>query len=73
MTHVVIRLFETEAGETRVTLLHDGWGTGNEWDAAYQYFSSAWANVVLPRLRYRFESGPVDWSNPPILSESGEM
>jgi uncharacterized protein YndB with AHSA1/START domain len=72
MTHVVIRLFETEAGETRVTLRHDGWGEGNEWDDAFQYFSSAWADVVLPRLRHRFESGPVDWSNPPAFSESGE-
>lgn len=72
MTHVVIRLFETEAGETRVTLRHDGWGEGNEWDDAFQYFSSAWADVVLPRLKHRFESGPVDWSNPPTFSESGE-
>ncbi len=72
MTHVVIRLFETEGGETRVTLHHDGWGEGNEWDAAFQYFSSAWANVVLPRLRHRFENGPVDWSNPPTFIRSGE-
>jgi uncharacterized protein YndB with AHSA1/START domain len=72
MTHVVIRIFDAGAGETRVTLRHDGWGEGNEWDEAIQYFSSAWADVVLPRLKYRFESGPVDWNNPPILSESGE-
>ena len=72
MTHVVIRMFEAEAGETRVTLRHDGWGEGNEWDDAFQYFSSAWADVVLPRLRHRFESGPVDWSNPPTFIESGE-
>ncbi len=70
MTHVVIRLFETDAGDTRVTLHHDGWGEGNEWDAAFQYFSSAWADVVLPRLKHRFESGPVDWSNPPTFSKS---
>ena len=70
MTHVVIRLFETDAGDTRVTLRHDGWGEGNEWDAAFQYFSSAWADVVLPRLKHRFESGPVDWSNPPTFGKS---
>lgn len=64
MTHVVIRLFETDTGHTRVTLRHDGWGEGSEWDAAFQYFSRAWAGVVLPRLKHRFESGPVDWTNP---------
>ena len=64
MTHVVIRLFETETGETHVTLRHDGWGEGDEWDAAFQYFSRAWADVVLPRLRRRFERGPIDWSDP---------
>ncbi len=72
MTHVVVRLFETEAGETRVTLHHDGWGEGNEWDDAFQYFSSAWTDVVLPRLRHRFESGPIDWSNPSAHIRSGE-
>ena len=72
MTHVVIRLFETEAGATIVTLRHDGWGTGNEWDDAFQYFSSAWSDVVLPRLRYRFERESVDWCNPPTFSKSAE-
>ena len=65
MTHVVIRLFVIDAGQTRVTLRHDGWGEGEEWDAAFRYFSRAWAGVVLPRLKRRFESGPIDWSNRP--------
>ncbi len=72
MTHVVIRLFETKDGGTRVTLRHDGWGIGDEWNDAFQYFSSAWADVVLPRLKHRFENGPVDWSNPPPLGESDQ-
>jgi uncharacterized protein YndB with AHSA1/START domain len=72
MTHVVIRFFEAGAGHTRVTLRHDGWGEGGEWDAAFQYFSRAWANVVLPRLKYRFERGPVDWSNPPVFRQGGD-
>ena len=72
MTHVIIRMLETEAGETLVTLRHDGWGDGNEWEDAYQYFSRAWPDVVLPRLRYRFEKGPIDWSNPPAFDESEE-
>jgi uncharacterized protein YndB with AHSA1/START domain len=65
MTHVVMRLFESDAGSTRVTLRHDGWGHGGEWDAAFRYFSRAWGEIVLPRLKYRFEHAPVDWSNPP--------
>ena len=67
-THVVVRFFETEVQQTRVTVRHDGWGQGTEWDAAFSYFSRAWGDIVLPRLRYRFEHGPIDWSNPPALA-----
>ena len=67
MTHVVIRLSDTGTGETRVRLHHDGWGQGGEWDKAFVYFSKAWAEVVLPRLQYRFDHGPVDWADPPAL------
>jgi uncharacterized protein YndB with AHSA1/START domain len=63
-THVVIRFFEQDAGRTRVTLLHDGWGQGGEWDDAYEYFVRAWLKIVLPRLQHRFSVGPVDWDNP---------
>jgi uncharacterized protein YndB with AHSA1/START domain len=65
MTHVVVRMVEAESGGTIVTLRHDGWGTGGEWDAAHEYFQRAWIEVVLPRLQYSFEVGPVDWSDPP--------
>jgi uncharacterized protein YndB with AHSA1/START domain len=71
-THVVVRLFETEAGGTRVLLRHDGWGEGEEWEEAFEYFTRAWRDVVLPRLRYRFARGPIDWSHPPTFDESGE-
>jgi uncharacterized protein YndB with AHSA1/START domain len=64
-THVVIRLEELSNQQTQVTLYHDGWGEGDEWDQAYAYFSSAWQDTVLPRLRYRFEVGPVNWEKPP--------
>ena len=63
-THVVLR-FLPECGPTRVTLCHDGWGTGGQWEQAFEYFQRAWGEVVLPRLQYRFESSPVDWDNPP--------
>ena len=65
MTHVVVRLAEVGPGQTRVTLSHDGWGNGGEWDEAFAYFSRAWSQVVLPRLQYRFAVGAIDWANPP--------
>jgi uncharacterized protein YndB with AHSA1/START domain len=64
-THVTVRLAPAGAGHTRVTLRHDGWGEGGEWDEAFAYFERAWTRTVLPRLRHRFEHGPVDWADPP--------
>jgi uncharacterized protein YndB with AHSA1/START domain len=66
-THVLIRLRELPDGRTSITLTHSGWGRGGEWDQAFRYFSRAWADVVLPRLAYRFSVGPIDWKNPPEL------
>lgn len=65
-THVVVRFESLEGGRTKVSLSHDGWGQGGQWDLAYDYFVRAWKEVVLPRLRYRFSEGPVDWSKPPM-------
>lgn len=63
-THVVVRFYEVDSRHTRVTLIHDGWGEGSQWDQAYAYFERAWFKAVLTRLAYRFAVGPVDWSNP---------
>jgi uncharacterized protein YndB with AHSA1/START domain len=63
-THVTIRYYQTADG-TQVELFHDGWGIGAEWDKAFSYFDAAWNKVVLPRLKYRFTHGPIDWQNPP--------
>ncbi len=62
-THVVVRFQQLADTKTQVTLQHDGWGEGDEWDRAFDYFSRAWQDVVLPRLVYRFAVGPVDWTN----------
>ncbi len=67
-THVVIRFEEISTEKTKVTLHHDGWGTGGQWDEAFDYFTDAWLKIVFPRLKYRFDNGPVDWDNPPDLS-----
>ena len=64
MTHVVIQLKEIDPGTTRVTLTHDVWGQCGEWDESIDYFQRAWKEVVLARLKYRFEHGPVNWQNP---------
>jgi hypothetical protein len=61
LTHVQVWLDAIAETQTRVTLLHRGWGEGGEWDEAFTYFVSAWGEVVLPRLKERFENGPVDW------------
>jgi uncharacterized protein YndB with AHSA1/START domain len=53
-THVVLRFFEADGGRTRLTLAHDGWGQGGEWDEAYAYFERAWLELVLPNLVKRF-------------------
>ena len=66
-THVVVRLQDEAHNRTRVTLVHDGWGEGDEWNQAFAYFDRAWALIVLPRLRHRFAVGPIDWDNPPSV------
>jgi uncharacterized protein YndB with AHSA1/START domain len=37
----VVHFQRVDEEHTRVTLVHDGWGEGEEWDAAYQYFCSS--------------------------------
>jgi len=68
MTHALVRLHEVSSTSTKVVLRHDGWGSGGEWDSAFQYFGQAWNKVVLPRLKRRFESGPIDWEHRPTAS-----
>lgn len=60
-TFVVVRLAPVDAGSTRVTLHHTGWGEGGEWDKTYAYFDRVWPGV-LAKLKASFESGPADWS-----------
>jgi len=69
MTHVMINLESIGSNETLVSLVHDGWGEGGEWDQSFDYFTRAWGEVVLPRLKHRFEEGPIDWEDPPSLDK----
>jgi uncharacterized protein YndB with AHSA1/START domain len=61
-TEVVLEFEPVGEAATRFRLTHQGWGEGGEWDAAYAYFDDAWRAVVLPRLKRRFEAGPIDWN-----------
>ena len=64
---MVVNLESKGPDETQVSLVHDGWGEGGEWDQAFDYFTRAWGEIVLPRLKYRFDEGPIDWQDPPAL------
>jgi len=66
-TVVVLDLAPLPGGRTRLRFTHAGWAEGTDWDRAYDYFDHAWNAVVLPRLRRRFEMGPLDWSQVPAL------
>ena len=54
-THVMVRLVPETPARTRVILVHDGFGDGEEWNAVRSYFKGAWGGYVLPRLVKRFE------------------
>jgi uncharacterized protein YndB with AHSA1/START domain len=57
-THVVMYFEALNPDETRVTLIHDGWGTTPEWDEAFAYFSTAWPSV-LARQHAKYAKGSI--------------
>lgn len=62
-TSIILRFAEVEKEKTAVVLTHTGWGEGGQWDEAFNYFQSAWNEVVFPRMEQRFKEGPIDWSS----------
>ncbi len=68
-THVSVYFKELKENNTEINLIHDGWGDDEEWNKVFDYFDRAWGKVVLPRLKYRFENGPIDWNNPPKFEQ----
>ena len=61
---VVEVFFESlSENKTRVSLHHSLWGDSKEWNEVREYFAGAWP-VVLKRLKWRFDHGPVNWDNP---------
>jgi uncharacterized protein YndB with AHSA1/START domain len=61
LTHVVVRFEEVDEERTRVTLRHDGWGDGGQWDDAFAYFERAWFDAVLPRFARAMDGHPHVW------------
>jgi len=73
-TVVTIELEAAGPAATKLRFTHGGWGDGPDWDKAYDYFDRAWGSIVLPRLRYRFEHGPLDWKQaPPPVAEAASL
>ena len=64
-TSVVIRFVRLDQNKTKLVFRQSGWGEGEDWNKAHDYFVAAWGETVLPFLKHSLEVGPVDWNNPP--------
>lgn len=62
-TLVVLRFKDLGDNKTRLILHQTGWGEGEEWDKAFEYFDSAWKDIVFKRLQDRFDNGPINWKD----------
>lgn len=66
-TVVILHFEKMDEKKTMLHFIQIGWGESEEWNNVYEYFSYAWSKIVLPRLQYRFDHGPIDWNNPPQM------
>lgn len=62
-TWVVLTFHSLEGNKTQIDFVHLGWQIGEQWQEAFRYFDKAW-EVVLGRLQYRFQNGPINWKKP---------
>ncbi|HZY93571.1 MAG TPA: SRPBCC domain-containing protein [Candidatus Bathyarchaeia archaeon] len=63
-TRVDLDFKEVQRGAlNKVALVHSGFLSGEEWDAAFEFFNWSW-DLVLARFQHRLSSGPIDWKNP---------
>lgn len=58
-TVVEVRFESVSDTQTRVTLWQYGWGEGEEWDATFAYFETAWT-YVLGAMERHFEAGHAE-------------
>ena len=68
-TAVFIYLDSISETKTKLTFINSGYGLSPEWQESRNYFLNAWGNVVLPRLKYSLENGPIDWEYMPDLTK----
>jgi uncharacterized protein YndB with AHSA1/START domain len=64
-TFVTVHFYPVTNSETLVTLVHTGWGQGDDWNTVFGHFEQAWAGFVLPNLKYSLEVKPVNWKDFP--------
>jgi hypothetical protein len=50
-THVHVSLRKNDE-EAEVTIIHDGWGTGKDWEAAKEWHNQAWIQVISSLRKY---------------------
>ena len=60
LTTVMVYFETLSEGNTKVTLYHVGFGSGQQWDKGYQYFIPSWP-IVLANFKRAMEVGPIDW------------
>jgi hypothetical protein len=65
---VIVTFSEEASGTTHVIFRNIGYGAGEEWQKAREYFHRAWGEVVLPRFRYYMERGAFSWTDMPDFS-----
>lgn len=58
---VTVRFAEVDEGHTKVSLIHDHFGDGYDWDETFKYFIAGWSQSVMPRFVYAAENGGVNW------------
>ena len=46
LTHLTIRFEPVGETQTQVSIRHDGWGEGGQWEDAYAYFEPNWAAII---------------------------
>lgn len=46
LTHLTIRFEPVGEDQTRVSIRHDGWGEGGQWEDAYAYFEPNWSAII---------------------------
>lgn len=51
LTNITV-IFNRDDDKTLVTLIHTGWGSGEGWDQARNYFENAWKGAFVQLVKY---------------------